>query len=47
MSTRVRILGTAPESIDRAEDRQKFSALLDSLQIAQPRFSQQSGSVLS
>lgn len=34
----VRILGTAPESIDRAEDRQKFSALLDSLQIAQPRW---------
>ncbi|MGB5131255.1 MAG: carbamoyl-phosphate synthase (glutamine-hydrolyzing) large subunit [Steroidobacteraceae bacterium] len=32
----VRILGTNPEDIDRAENRQTFSALLDSLGIDQP-----------
>jgi len=32
------ILGTAPENIDRAEDRQKFSSLLDELGIDQPRW---------
>lgn len=32
----VRILGTAAESIDRAEDRHKFSAMLDELGIDQP-----------
>lgn len=32
----VTVLGTSPDDIDRAEDRQKFSALLDSLDIAQP-----------
>jgi carbamoyl-phosphate synthase large subunit len=32
----VRILGTVPEMIDRAEDRRLFSALLDGLGIAQP-----------
>jgi carbamoyl-phosphate synthase large subunit len=32
----VRILGTSAESIDTAEDRQKFSALLDRLKIDQP-----------
>jgi len=32
----VRILGTGAESIDRAEDRHKFSSLLDELGIAQP-----------
>lgn len=32
----VHILGTTPENIDRAEDRSKFSALLDELQIGQP-----------
>lgn len=32
----VNLLGTTPESIDRAEDRRKFSALLDELGIAQP-----------
>ncbi len=32
----VKILGTSPESIDRAEDREKFSALLDQLEIDQP-----------
>ena len=34
----VRILGTSAESIDRAEDRRKFSALLDELGIDQPRW---------
>lgn len=32
----VRVLGTSPENIDRAEDRRKFSALLDELGIDQP-----------
>jgi carbamoylphosphate synthase large subunit len=32
----VRILGTSPESIDRSEDRAKFSALMDSVGVAQP-----------
>ncbi len=34
------ILGTSPESIDCAEDRSKFSALLDKLGIDQPRWCQ-------
>ena len=34
----VRILGTSSESIDKAEDRKKFSALLDDLGIDQPRW---------
>ena len=34
----VPILGTSAESIDAAEDRQKFSALLDRLGIDQPRW---------
>jgi carbamoyl-phosphate synthase large subunit len=33
------ILGTRPEDLDRAEDRGKFSALCDTLQIDQPRWS--------
>ncbi len=32
----VRILGTSPDDIDRAEDRNKFSSLLDNLGIDQP-----------
>lgn len=32
----VRVLGTSPRNIDRAEDRNKFSALLDELGIDQP-----------
>lgn len=36
----VRILGTSPESIDRAEDRHKFSGLLDKLKIDQPEWKQ-------
>jgi carbamoyl-phosphate synthase large subunit len=35
----VKILGTSPESIDSAEDRSKFSLLLDQLGIDQPRWS--------
>lgn len=34
----VNILGTSAHSIDRAEDRHKFSAMLDSLGIDQPRW---------
>jgi carbamoyl-phosphate synthase large subunit len=35
---KVPILGTAPESIDNAENRHKFSSLLDKLKIDQPRW---------
>ncbi len=34
----VNVLGTSPIDIDRAEDRNKFSSLLDELQIDQPRW---------
>ncbi len=34
----VNVLGTSPVSIDRAEDRNKFSGMLDSLGIDQPRW---------
>jgi carbamoyl-phosphate synthase large subunit len=34
----VRILGSSSRTIDRAEDRSKFSALLDRLQIPQPQW---------
>ncbi|MBI3893524.1 MAG: carbamoyl-phosphate synthase large subunit [Candidatus Wallbacteria bacterium] len=34
----LRILGTPPEAIDEAEDRHKFSALLDRLGVDQPRW---------
>ena len=34
----VLILGTSPLSIDRAEDRHKFSSMLDKLKIDQPRW---------
>ena len=36
----IRILGTSAESIDRAEDRNKFSSIVDSLGIDQPRWSE-------
>jgi carbamoyl-phosphate synthase large subunit len=36
----VPILGTSPVDIDRAENRQKFSALLDDLGVDQPRWSE-------
>lgn len=35
---KVPILGTSPESIDNAENRHKFSSLLDTLKIDQPRW---------
>jgi carbamoyl-phosphate synthase large subunit len=35
----VKILGTTARNIDRAEDRSKFSDLLDSLEIEQPKWS--------
>jgi len=35
----VKIVGTSGESVDRAEDRSKFSALLDWLEIPQPTWS--------
>ncbi len=35
----VKLLGTTSESIDQAEDRSKFSALLDRLGIPQPKWS--------
>jgi carbamoyl-phosphate synthase large subunit len=34
----VKILGTSPQSVEAAEDRSKFSALLDRLGIPQPRW---------
>ena len=34
----VPVLGTSPENIDRAEDRHKFSSMLDELGIDQPRW---------
>ncbi|MBQ1912184.1 MAG: carbamoyl-phosphate synthase (glutamine-hydrolyzing) large subunit [Bacteroidales bacterium] len=34
----IRLLGTAAEDIDRAEDRKKFSSLLDSLGVDQPEW---------
>ncbi len=34
----IKILGTSPEDIDRAEDRNKFSALLDAIGVDQPRW---------
>lgn len=37
---RVKILGTAPGNIDRAEDRNKFSSLLDDLGVQQPEWSE-------
>ncbi|TMW65624.1 hypothetical protein Poli38472_008266 [Pythium oligandrum] len=39
----VNILGTHPESIDGCEDRNKFSALLDTLLIDQPRWAEVKG----
>ena len=34
----VRLLGTSVESVDRCEDREKFSALCDTLEIDQPKW---------
>lgn len=38
--SKIPILGTSPEDIDRAENRQKFSSLLDDLNIDQPRWNE-------
>ncbi|MGL6226971.1 MAG: carbamoyl-phosphate synthase (glutamine-hydrolyzing) large subunit [Thermoguttaceae bacterium] len=40
---KIPILGTAPTSIDQAEDRHKFSSLCDQLGIDQPRWKELSG----
>jgi carbamoylphosphate synthase large subunit len=37
----VRILGTSPDSIDKAEDRHKFSALLDKIKVRSPSLGHQ------
>ncbi len=37
-AAKFRVLGTTAENIDRAEDRNKFSALLDKLNVLQPRW---------
>ena len=37
-SLQVRILGTSPEMIDNAENRFKFSRLLDNIGVEQPRW---------
>lgn len=34
----VRIFGSSPESVDGAENRFKFSRMLDRIKISQPRF---------
>ena len=34
----VRVLGTSPEMIDNAENRFKFSRLLDNVKILQPKW---------
>lgn len=34
-----RILGTSPENVDGAENRFKFSRMLDRIKISQPRYS--------
>lgn len=39
-NARVKILGTSPEQIDRAENRHKFSEVLDKLEIDQPQWSE-------
>ncbi len=36
----LKILGTSPESIDNAENRSKFSSMLDKLKIGQPEWSE-------
>ena len=39
----VRILGTSAEDIDRAEDRHRFSAVMDAIGVAQPRWAELTG----
>lgn len=38
--TDVNVLGTDPEQIDRAEDRHKFSSVLDSIGVDQPEWTE-------
>lgn len=38
--TGVNVLGTDPEQIDRAEDRHKFSSVLDSIGVNQPEWTE-------
>jgi len=38
----IKIIGTSPESIDQAEDRNKFSSLLDHIKVDQPKWSEAS-----
>lgn len=40
----VKIIGTSPESIDQAEDRNKFSAHLDRIKVDQPKWAEASSS---
>lgn len=40
----VKIIGTSPESIDQAEDRNKFSAHLDRINVNQPKWAEASSS---
>ncbi|MCH8005872.1 MAG: carbamoyl-phosphate synthase (glutamine-hydrolyzing) large subunit [Planctomycetes bacterium] len=37
-NTGIKVLGTSPQSIDKAEDRSKFSSLLDELGVGQPQW---------
>jgi carbamoyl-phosphate synthase large subunit len=37
-NTGVKVLGTDPEMIDTAEDRHKFSSVLDSIGVDQPEW---------
>lgn len=39
----VRVLGTSPDNIDRAEDRKKFSGLLDQIGVDQPSWDELTG----
>jgi carbamoyl-phosphate synthase large subunit len=36
----INVLGTDPEKIDNAEDRHKFSAILDSIGVDQPEWAE-------
>jgi carbamoyl-phosphate synthase large subunit len=36
----INVLGTPPEQIDMAEDRHKFSSVLDSIGVDQPEWSE-------
>ena len=43
LCVKVTVLGTSPESIDKAENRFKFSRMLDSIGITQPRWKELTG----